>query len=121
VKAKALHGNGKFGGSISVATEGLRIVKEGALQAELLIAQGSALLALGDRLETDGNHPGAQEKWGEAAAKFVVPSELLDDAFITPLALTRAAEAFERLGDPVKAKAMIDQRQKQYPNFKEPE
>jgi hypothetical protein len=88
------------------------------LQGQLLIAQGDAMLYLGDRKEADGNHEGAQKDWKDAASKFVVPSQVLDDAEVTPEALDKAARALDRLADKVNADEMRKQLTKRFPNFK---
>ncbi len=119
-KGNALLGLEKPEDALKCADEGLQIVKDGGLQGLLLIAQGDSLLAMGDRMETDGNHVGAREKWLAAAAKYVVPSQVLNDEYVTPLALSKAAAALERAGDRTKAQEMRDQLKKQYPAFKEP-
>jgi TolA-binding protein len=83
-----------------------------------MIVQGDALLAEGDKMETDGNHNGAKDKWKAAAQKYVVPSQVIKDDYVTPLALDKAAQALERLGDRAKADELRAQLKKEYPNFK---
>ncbi len=117
-KASALVGLGKFEDAVDTTDDGLAIVKDGGLQGQLLIVQGDALLAEGDKLETDGNHDGAKEKWKASASKYVVPSQVIKDDYVTPLALDKAAQALERLGDKTQADAMRTQLKKEYPNFK---
>lgn len=119
-KANALLGLEKPDEALTVADEALHIVKAGRLQGQLMLTQGDALLAMGDKLETDGNHDGAKEKWGAAASKYIVPSQVLNDDFVTPLALSKAAAALERSGDKAKAQEMRDQLKKDFPAFKEP-
>lgn len=102
----------------ATAAAGLNIVKDGGVQGQLLIVQGDALLAAGDKLETEGNHTGAAEKWQEAAAKFVVPSQILEDDVVTPEALDKAASALDRIGDKEKAAAMREQLKTKFPKYK---
>lgn len=117
-KAKAELGLGKLDESQATAAAGLNIVKDGGVQGQLLIAQGDALLAAGDKLETEGNHAGAAEKWQAAAAKYVVPSQILDDEVVTPEALDKAAAALDRIGDKEKAANLRDQLKKTFPDYK---
>ena len=102
---------------MAAADEGLRIVKDGAEQGQLLIVQGDALIAQGDKLETEGNHDGAAEKWKAAAAKFVVPSQVLSHPLVTPEALAKAAKALDRLGDKASAAEMRRLLKKDYPRY----
>ena len=117
-KAKAQLGLAKLDECQATAGEGLNIVKDGGLQGQLLIGQGVAVLAAGDKLETDGNHTGAAEKWQAAAAKYVVPSQILDDESVTPEALDKAASALDRIGDKDRAATMREQLKSKYPNYK---
>lgn len=117
-KASAELGLGKLDDVQTTIDEALGIVKAGGLQGQLMIVQGDALLQAGDKLETDGNHEGAKEKWKAAAGKYVVPSQVIKDEFVTPIALDKAAQALERLGDKTQAEALRSQLKKEYPNYK---
>jgi tetratricopeptide (TPR) repeat protein len=117
IKAKSLLGLGKYDEANETAAQGLHIVKDGGLQGQLLIAQGDALLAQGDQKEAEGNHDGAAKDWKEAAGKYVVPSQMLDDNVVTPEALYKAAQALERLHDKA-AEDMSLQLKTKFPNFK---
>ncbi len=117
-KAKAELGLAKWDDVQNTAAEGLKIVKDGGVQGLLLIVQGDALLAAGDKLETEGNHTAAAEKWQAAAARYVVPSQVLDDEVVTPEALNKAAAALDRIGDKDKAAAMREQLKTKFPNYK---
>jgi len=116
-KAKALLGLGKLDSAQDAADEGLRIVKDGGVQGQFLILQGDALLAEGDKLETEGNHDGATAKWRSAAGKYVVPSQVLSDARVTPEALSKEAKALDRLGEKIKADEMRRLLKKDYPKY----
>lgn len=116
-KAKAQLGLGQYEDVIETANQGLHIVKDGGLQGQLLIVQGDALLAMGDKKEAEGNHDGAAKDWKDAASKYVVPSQVLDDATVTPEALYKAAQALERLHDKA-AEDMTLQLKTKFPNFK---
>ena len=117
-KARTLIGLGRFDDAIAVADEGLRMVKDGDQQAMLLIVQGDALLGAGDKFETDGDINLAREKWNAAAGKYIVPSQVVDKAAITPVALTKAVKALERVGDKDKAEQLRQQLKSKYPDYK---
>jgi tetratricopeptide (TPR) repeat protein len=82
-----------------VAQEALQVVKDGKLQAELLILEGDIYAAQGDKLAAEGQQAAAVEKWKAAAAKYAVPSQFFDDPDVTPDALYKAAKALEKAGD----------------------
>lgn len=117
-KAKGLLGSGKPDEAIAAADEGLKIVKDGGVQGQLLIAQGDALIIQGDKLESEGNHDEAAKKWKGAAEKYVVPSQVLADARVTPEALDKEAKALDRLGEKKNADEMRRLLKKDYPNYK---
>jgi tetratricopeptide (TPR) repeat protein len=117
-KAQALLGMGETALCKAAAEEGLRIVKEGVVQGQLLLVQGDALFAEGDKLDMAGNHDAAVEKWKAAAGKYLVPSQLLSDDTLTPKALAKAIKALERLGDNAGAAARREQLKKDYPDYK---
>ncbi len=119
-KASAQLGLSKSDEASATADEGLRIVKDGGVQGQLLILQGDALLAAGDKLETEGNAEGAKEKWRAAAGKYVVPSQVLKDDVVTPSALDKAAKALERLGEKERADALRMQLKREYPTYQVP-
>jgi len=118
VKAKAELGLGLYDEASETAAKGLHIVKDGGLQGQLLIVQGDALLALGDKKEAEGNHDGAAKDWKEAAGKYVMPSQMLDDTVVTPEALDKTARTLDRLGDKVKAEELRQQLKTKFPNYK---
>jgi tetratricopeptide (TPR) repeat protein len=119
-KASAQLGLSKTDEASATADEGLRIVKDGGVQGQLLILQGDALLAAGDKLETEGNAEGAKEKWRAAAGKYVVPSQVLKDDLVTPSALDKAAQALERLGEKERADVLRTQLKREYPAYQVP-
>jgi len=116
-KARALIGLERFDDAVAAADEGLRIVKDGVVQGQLLIAQGDALLAAGDKLEKDGDLSSAKEKWQAAAGKYVVPSQVIDSPLVTPIALEKAVKALERIGDSTKAGQLRNQLATKYPDY----
>jgi tetratricopeptide (TPR) repeat protein len=116
-KAVALLGMGKHDEALAAADEGLKIARTGGVQGLLLIVQGDALLAQGDQLENKGNHDEANDKWTQAAAKYVVPSQMLQDDVVTPQALDKAAKALERKGDKDKAQQLLEELKRSYPQY----
>jgi TolA-binding protein len=117
-KARLLIGTGRFDEAIMTAGEGLNLSKDGDTQGLLLLAQGDAFLAAGDKLEVEGNAAAAKEKWQKAVEKYIVPSQTLDDPVITPKALSKSIQALDRLGDAEKAEKLRKQLKTSYPDFK---
>ncbi len=95
-KGRALLGKGSFDEADKVAQEALQVVKDGKLQAELLILEGDIFSAQGDRLAAEGQQAAALEKWKAAAAKYAVPSQFFDDPDVTPDALYKAAKVWKK-------------------------
>jgi len=63
----------------------------------------------------------AQAEWNGAAKHFMSIAVLFDDSELSPEALVRAADAFEKAGEASKAKQTIDELQKRYPDFQKSE
>lgn len=116
-KGKALLGKGEFDQADQVAQQALQVVKDGKLQAELLILEGDIFSAQGDKLAADGQKEAAIEKWKAAAAKYAVPSQFYEDPDVTPDALYKAAKALQKAGDEEAAGKMLQQLQKRYPKY----
>ncbi len=116
-KGRALLGKGDFDTADKVAQEALQVVKDGKLQAELLILEGDVYAAQGDKLAAEGQQPAAVTKWQDAAAKYVVPSQFYDDPEVTPDALYKAAQALLKAGEEAKSKQMMQQLQQRYPKY----
>ncbi len=116
-KGSALLGKGDFEAADKVAQEALQVVKDGKLQAELLILEGDIFAAEGDKLATSGDQAGAVEKWKAAAAKYAVPSQFYEDPEVTPDALYKAAKVLQKAGDEAQAKEMMQQLKKRYPKY----
>jgi TolA-binding protein len=93
------------------------VVKDGKLQAELLILQGDIFSAQGDKLAAQGQQEAAVEKWKAAAAKYAVPSQFYEDPDVTPDALFKASQALQKSGDEAQAKQMLKQLQQRYPKY----
>lgn len=117
VKGRALLGKGDFGAADKVAQEALQVVKDGTLQAELLILEGDVFAAEGDKLAAEGQQPAAIGKWKDAAGKYAVPSQVFVHPEITPEALYKASEVLRKAGDAEGAKKMLEQLQQSYPKY----
>lgn len=116
-KGRALLGKGQFDEADKVAQDALQVVKDGKLQAELLILEGDIFSSQGDKLATEGQQAAAVEKWKAGAAKYAVPSQFFEDPDVTPDALFKAAKALEKAGDAAQAKQMLQQLQQRYPKY----
>ena len=116
-KGRALLGKGSFDDADKVTQEALQVVKDGKLQAELLILQGDIFAAQGDKLADDGLRGEAVEKWKAAAGKFAVPSQFFEDPDVTPEALYKAATVLRKAGDEAQAGQMLKQLQQRYPKY----
>jgi TolA-binding protein len=116
-KGRAQLGKGLFDDADKVAQEALQVVKDGKLQAELLILEGDIYAAQGDKLAAEGQQDAAVGKWKDGAAKYAVPSQFFDDPDVTPDALYKAAKVLEKAGDAAKAKQMLQQLQQRYPKY----
>lgn len=90
----------------SSAQESLRSQKEGRTNAE-------ARLLLGDVAAAAGNLE-------DAAREYLVVSQIFADPEVTPIALLKAAKAYQSLGNQEKARELEQQLRTQFPNFKEP-
>jgi tetratricopeptide (TPR) repeat protein len=117
-KGRALLGLGSFEEASQCANEGLQMVKEGRLHAQLQMLQGDIALARGDASETAGDHAKATEEWKKAAGNFVVVSQIFVDPEITPEAAYKATIALEKIGEKAKAEGLRKQLKTKYPNFK---
>ncbi|MBL9117127.1 MAG: tetratricopeptide repeat protein [Verrucomicrobiaceae bacterium] len=116
-KARVLVGLGRQEDAGNTADEGLRLVKDGVVQAQLLIVQGDALFSAGDKAEKEGDIQTARTKWEAAAGKYIVPSQTIENPAVTPVALSKAIKALERVGDKTKAEQLRDQLKSKYPDF----
>ncbi len=119
-KSRALLGMAKFADADQAAKDGLTIVKDGKLQAQLLIQEGDIYYEEGETLEKAGDRAGAVLKWQAAAGKFIVPSQIFDDPQITPEALFKAARALDRAGERDKAENLLKQLKSKYPDYRPP-
>lgn len=116
-KGRALLGKGDFAQADATAKEALQVVKDGRLQAELLILEGDIFCAQGDKLASEGRQTEAVEKWKAGAAKFAVPSQFFEDPAVTPEALHKAAQALKKAGDSSQSEQMLRQLRQRYPKF----
>jgi tetratricopeptide (TPR) repeat protein len=116
-KGKALLGLAKFDEASQCASEGLEMVKEGRLHAQLQMLQGDIAMAAGDAYEAGGDHAKALEEWKKAAGNFVVVSQIFVDPKITPEAAYNAVRALEKIGETGKADALRKQLKAKYPKY----
>ncbi|MBX7207436.1 MAG: tetratricopeptide repeat protein [Verrucomicrobiaceae bacterium] len=119
-KGRALLGLANFGEGHAVAQEALQIVKDGKLQAQLMILEGDIFDAEGAAREKAGDRNAAMQKWKEAAGKFVMPSQMIVDPELTPEALFKAARALDRAGDTAQAEKLLKQLKAHYPSYVPP-
>jgi tetratricopeptide (TPR) repeat protein len=117
-KGDAQLGKKAFDQAHETAKEALAFVKDGKLQAELLILEGDIYTAEGDALKEQGNVDAARAKWQAAGGKYAVPSQVFEDREITPKALYKAAIALEKQGDTAQAEKLRQQLKERYPKWK---
>jgi len=86
-----------------IIEEVLLLQPEGRLNAEARLLQGDALLAQGN---TDA-----------AARAYMTVAVLLDDPAITPRALQKAADAYQRANNSFEAEKALAQLRQKYPDF----
>lgn len=120
-RARAELGLGQHATALATADEALGFIKDGRLNAELLIFEGDVLFDLATSLENGGKTNQALDEYRKAASKYIVPSQLFVDPKITPLALWKTARALDKAGEPDRARQISEKLNKDYPNFKMPE
>jgi len=103
-KSSAQLGAGKLDEAYTSAEEGLSLQKDGRVNAQLWIVVGDVELA--------------QKNYEEALKKYIVPSQTFDDPQITPEAISKSADALEKLGKKVKAASLRKELKAKYPNYK---
>ena len=116
-KGRAQLGKGAFDQADTTAQEALAFVKDGKLQAELLILEGDIYNAHGDDLAKQTQIDAARAKWQAAAGKYAVPSQVFEDDQVTPEALHKAALTFDKLGDAAQAQKIRQQLKQRYPKW----
>jgi tetratricopeptide (TPR) repeat protein len=116
-KGKSLLGLKKFDEASQCTIEGLEMVKEGRLHAQLQMLQGDISMAAGDAYEAAGDHAKATEEWKKAAGNFVVVSQIFVDPEITPEAAYKAVQALDKIGETAKAEALRKQLKAKYPKY----
>lgn len=102
-KGRAQLGLKQFEQAKESANEALRLQKEGRINA-------TARMLLGDIAFDKGDAQGA-------AKLYLIVSQIFVDPIITPLALNKAAMAFEKSGQPAKAKQLRAKLKESYPAF----
>jgi tetratricopeptide (TPR) repeat protein len=116
-KGHALLGKKSLDQADACAIEGLQIIKQGRLYAQLQLLQGDIFVERSKAQEAAGDLDGAKSSLQKAAGNFVVVSQIFDDPAITPEAGYKAADALERLGQKDKAEAIRQQMKTRYPNY----
>lgn len=96
-----------FDAARNSAQESLRSQKEGRTNAE-------ARILLGDISAANGNLE-------EAAREYLVVSQIFMDPEVTPVALAKAINAYQALGDKEKAKQFRTELRTKFPNYSAPE
>ena len=96
-------GAGEFDAAKKIADQTLLQEPEGPRNADARMLLGETAFARGD--------------FTEAAKQFALVAELFDDPKITPQAESRAADAFERAGDPKSAEAWREKLRDHFPQF----
>lgn len=89
-----------------VVEEALLLQPEGRLNAEARLLQGDILLA-------QGNAEGA-------ARAYMTVAVLIDDAAVTPSALKKAADAYQRSNNRFEAEKALAELRQRYPDFQKP-
>lgn len=116
-KGRAQLGKGTYNEADTTAQEALAFVKDGKLQAELLILEGDIYNSHGDDLAKKTQIDAARAKWQAAAGKYAVPSQVFEDDQVTPEALHKAALTFDKLGDTAQAQKARQQLKNRYPKW----
>lgn len=96
-----------FAAARESARESLRSQKEGRTNAE-------ARILMGDVSAAEGN-------LDEAAREYLVVSQIFTDRNVTPVALTKAINAYISLGKPEQAETLNEQLTKAFPDYTAPE
>lgn len=93
----------QFSEASAVTEEALMLQPEGSLNAEGRLLQGDILFAQG--------------KYDDAARAYMTVSVLLDDPSITPRALQKAAEAYQRANNRFESEKALAELRQRYPDF----
>ncbi len=117
-KGRAQLGKSAFDDADKTAQDALSFVKDGKLQAELLILEGDIFSANGDELAKNSEVDAARVKWKAAAGKYAVPSQVFEDDEVTPEALHKGALALDKIGDAAQAQKLRQQLKQRYPKWK---
>lgn len=105
--AEALLGQQMGAEAKTHAEEALKLQPEGRLNAEARLVNARALLAQG--------------RDEDAARAFMAVALLYDEQDLSPQALLMAEQAYQKAGNAIDAGRAREERQRRYPDFKEPE
>ncbi|MFZ9964810.1 MAG: tetratricopeptide repeat protein, partial [Terrimicrobiaceae bacterium] len=103
-KARAEAGLQRFPAARQAVDQALFLQPEGRLNSEARIASGDIYFAEGD--------------YDSAARAFLAVSVLSDDQTLTPKALSRAAEAYERANNPEEADKALKELAERFPTYR---
>ncbi len=103
-KAQALLALKEFAKADETVAEGIKIEREGRVNARLCLTWGEIALA--------------DKRWKDAVQRLIRPSYVFDDADITPVALAKSALAHEQLGEKAKADEIRVKLRERFPDFK---
>jgi tetratricopeptide (TPR) repeat protein len=115
--ARAHLGLADYQAAAAACDEGLGFVKTGRLHAELMILSGDILFEKAEALAAAGRQGEAVKIYGDAASKYIVPSQFFVDPLVTPEALTKTVRALEKAGDSKRAETYRKTLQESYPNY----
>jgi TolA-binding protein len=103
-KAQALLALKEFAKADETVAEGIKIEREGRVNAQLCLTWGEIAIA--------------DQRWKDAVQRLIRPSYVFDDADITPVALAKSAFAHEKLGEQAKADEIRAKLRERFPDFK---
>jgi tetratricopeptide (TPR) repeat protein len=103
-KARSEVGFQRFSNARQAVEQALFLQPEGRLNTEARIASGDIYFAEGD--------------YDSAARAFLAVSVLSDDQILTPKALSRAAESYERANNPAEAEKALKELAERFPTYR---
>ena len=98
--------------------DGLKIVKEGKIHAQLELLQGDIAMAHGNALANAGDQAKAINEWKTAAGNYVVVSQIYGDPELTPEALDKAIRTARHSWETRKKPTTCAASLTKYPKYK---